>query len=254
MEETNAPKAKSNPWGLAIVMLLVGFFGGLLAAPRSATVASAPVAPAAMPLESRQPMVLNLNQNGQVSQVIGNPMLADASSGATYTLGSSDAKVTMIEFGDYRCGYCHLFTNQTFPKILEQYINTGKVRYIYRDTISVGGEQTVTVASVAACIHEQDKFWDFHRMAHAEVDTWGNFSGVQLISTLAQMSTRFGINSKSFDSCMAQNKYANRYTTEVELSKRFGVNGTPAFIINGYFFSGALPFEVYQEIFRQFGV
>jgi protein-disulfide isomerase len=68
------------------------------------------------------------------------------------------------------------------------------------------------------------------------------------------MSTRFGVDKKTLESCAAQNKYASRYTTEVELSRRFGVNGTPAFIINGYFFSGALPFEVYQQIFKQFGV
>jgi protein-disulfide isomerase len=246
MEDNPAPKNKNNPWGLAIVMLLVGFFGGLLAAPKATLSASTPV-------QSRQPIVLTLTQNGQSSQIVGNPLLADASTGATYTLGSSDAKITMIEFGDYRCGYCHLFTTQTFPKILEQYIKTGKIRYIYRDTISVGGEQTVTVSSVAACVNEQSKFWDFHQMAHAEVDTWGNFSGTQLIATLAQMSTRFGVDKKNLETCVAQNKYATRYTTEVELSKRFGVNGTPAFIINGYFFSGALPFEVYQEIFKQFG-
>jgi protein-disulfide isomerase len=250
MNDTDAPKTKNNPWGLAIVMLLVGFFGGLLAAPRATSVA----APVAASPENRQPIVLTLTENGQSSQIVGNPMLADASSGATYTLGSSSAKVTMIEFGDYRCGYCHLFTTQTFPRILEQYIKTGKLRYIYRDTISVGGEQTVTVASVAACMNEQNKFWDFHQMAHTESSAWGNFSGSALIATLAQMSTRFGVDKKTLESCAAQNKYASRYTTEVELSRRFGVNGTPAFIINGYFFSGALPFEVYQQIFKQFGV
>lgn len=262
MNETQLPKAKHNPWGIAIVMLLLGFFGGLLAAPRSpstapsttpSTVPSA-AAPNSKPLEQRQPIVLTLSANGQSSQIVGNPLLADASSGATYSLGSSSAPVTMIEFGDYRCGYCHLFTNQTFPKILEQYINTGKVRYIYRDTISVGGEQTVTVATVAACMHEQGKFWDFHRMAHNETDAWSNFSGVQLVQTLAKMSTRFGIDAKNLETCAAKNAFATRYNTEIELSRRFGVNGTPAFVINGYFFSGALPFEVYQEIFKQFGV
>jgi protein-disulfide isomerase len=248
MENTTPPKA-NNPWGLAIVMLLVGFFGGLLAAPRAVPIVASTVA-----AESRQPIVLNLNQNGQVSQIVGNPMLADPTSGATYILGSSDAKITMVEFGDYRCGYCHLFTTQTFPRIFETYIKTGKVRYVYRDTISVGGEQTVTVSTVAACMNDQNKFWDFHQMAHAETSAWGNFNGTQLIATLAQMSTRFGVDKKAIETCAAQNKYATRYTTEVELSRRFGVNGTPAFIINGYFFSGALPFEVYAEIFKQFGV
>jgi protein-disulfide isomerase len=261
MDNLEPRPSKSNPWRLAIVTALLGFFAGFLVAPRqtvnsgAATSASgtANLVSSPQPTE-RQPIVLTLTQNGQSSQIVGYPLVSDPAQNAIYTLGSSDAKITMIEFGDYRCGYCHLFTTQTFPRIHEQYIKTGKLRYIYRDTISVGGEQTVTVASVAACMNEQNKFWDFHQMAHAESGVWGNFSGTQLISTLAQMSTRFGVDKKVLETCATQNKYASRYTAEVELSKRFGVSGTPSFIINGYFFSGALPFEVYQEIFKQFGV
>ncbi|MFN3265644.1 MAG: DsbA family protein [Deinococcales bacterium] len=254
MQETYASKTARSPWGLAIVMLLVGFFAGLLAAPRTTPTGRTVATNQTQPLEQRQPIVLTLTINGQSSQIVGNPILADATSGSTYSLGSSTAPITMIEFGDYRCGYCHLFTAQTFPKILEQYIKTGKVRYIYRDTISVGGEQTVTVARVAACMNTYGKFWDFHRMVHEETNVWGNFGGIQLIRTLAQMSTRFAINAKTLEDCALKDAFAQRYTTEVELSRRFGVNGTPAFIINGYFFSGALPFEAYQEIFKQLGV
>ncbi len=254
MNETTPRPRASNPWGLAIVMLIVGFFGGLLAAPRPAPIAANTPASSTLGSTGLQPMVFNLEQNGQKSQIIGNPLLADATSGATYILGDQNAKVTMIEFGDYRCGYCHLFTNQTLPRIIETYVKTGKVRYIYRDTITVGGEQTVTVASVAACANEQGKFWDFHQMAHANVDTWANNTGAQLVSTLSQMSQRLGINSSTLESCVSSNRYATRYNTEVELSKRFGVSGTPSFVINGYFFSGALPFEVYQKIFETFGV
>lgn len=248
-QPTTTPRRGSNPWGIGIVMLLVGFFAGLIAAPKTS---NAPTS--SSPEVGKPPIVLSLEQNGQKSQIVGNPLLADATSGATYILGEASAKVTMVEFGDYRCGYCHLFTSQTLPKIIEKYVKTGKVRYIYRDTISVGGEQTVTVASVAACANEQGKFWDFHQMAHSNVDTWANNSGAALVNTLTQMSQQIGINTPTLQSCMAGNKYAARYNTEVELSRRFGVTGTPSFVINGYFFSGALPFEVYQKIFETFGV
>ncbi len=254
MNETSTPTKTRNPWGIAIVMLLVGFLAGLLAAPRSVTPVIANI-PTSSTLASKAPIVLTLEQNGQKSQIVGNPLLADASSGATYILGEANAKITMIEFGDYRCGYCRLFSTQTFPKILEQYVKTGKIRYIYRDTVSVGGDQTVTVSSVSACANEQGKFWDFHQMAHANVETWGNFNGAELISTLTQMSsTQLGIKANELNSCVSSNRYATRLTTDIELSRRFGVTGTPAFVINGYFFSGALPFEVYQKIFESFGV
>ncbi len=253
MNSSETKPRANNPWGIAIVMLIVGFFAGLLAAPRPMPIASPP-ASSNLELSGKAPIVLNLEQNGQKSQIVGNPLLADASSGATYILGQASAKVTMIEFGDYRCGYCHLYTNQTFPKILEQYIKTGKVRYIYRDTISVGGEQTVAVASVAACANEQGKFWDFHAMAHSNVDAWANFTGTELIANLGKMGQSLGINQSTLQTCVSSNHHAIRYNTEVELSRRFGVTGTPSFVINGYFFSGALPFEVYQKIFESFGV
>jgi protein-disulfide isomerase len=253
MEETLPKQRSRNPWGLAIVMLLVGFFGGLLAAPRAA----APIA-ANTPNSnfiSKAPMVLTLDMNGQKSQIVGNPLLADAGTGATYILGEASAKVTMIEFGDYRCGYCRLFNTQTFPKILEKYVKTGKVRYIYRDTVSVGGEQTVTVSSVAACANEQGKFWDFHQMAHRNLESWANSNGTDLVNTLTQMSsTQLGMKSTELQTCVSSNRYNTRLNTDIELSKRFGVTGTPSFVINGYFFSGAFPFEVYQKIFENFGV
>jgi protein-disulfide isomerase len=253
MNEPVARAKTHNPWGLGIVMLIVGFLAGLLAAPRTTAPMIANTPSVSTPT-SQAPIVLTLDQNGQKSQIVGNPLLADASSGATYILGEASAKITMIEFGDYRCGYCRLFNTQTLPKILEKYVKTGKIRYIYRDTVSVGGDQTVTVSSVAACANEQGKFWDFHQMAHASVETWGSANGTELINTLTQMSAQLGIKANELSSCVSSNRYATRLTTDIELSRRFGVTGTPAFVINGYFFSGALPFEVYQKIFESFGV
>jgi protein-disulfide isomerase len=255
MNETSTPPKPRNPWGIAIVMLIVGFLAGLLAAPRTMSTPVTANTPASSPLATKAPIVLTLEQNGQKSQIVGNPLLADASSGASYILGEASAKITMIEFGDYRCGYCRLFSTQTFPRILEKYVKTGKVRYIYRDTVSVGGDQTVTVSGVAACANEQGKFWDFHQMAHNNLETWGNANGSDLINTLTQMSSaQIGIKANELSSCVSSNRYATRLTTDIELSRRFGVTGTPAFVINGYFFSGALPFEVYQKIFETFGV
>ncbi len=260
MEETvSAPqKKRSNAWGIGIITLIIGFFAGLLAAPKqnlmSTTTGNTPAASAPTSLISQPPLVLNLEMNGQKTQIVGNPLLADAATGATYIQGDANAKITMIEFGDYRCGYCHLYTAQTMPRILEQYIKTGKVRYIYRDTISVGGNETVATASVAACANEQGKFWDFHNMAHLRSSELTSLTGENLTATLVKMSSGFGMKDNELQACLSSKRHDQKYTTEIELSRRFGVTGTPAFVINGYFFSGALPFEVYQKIFEHFGV
>ncbi len=246
---------RNNPWGIAIVMLIVGFFGGLLAAPRSQTSALQPLVPITPEtLISRPPLVLNLEINGQKSQIVGNPLLADPATGATLVLGEATAKITMVEFTDYLCSFCHLYTTQTFPKIVEQYVKTGKVRYIVRHTISVGGDKTVAVANIAACANEQKQFWGFHGLAHASAAQWSGADVAQLTSTLITLSQKLNLNTKDLTTCVQRNKYTQQYNTEIELSRRFGVTGTPSFVIGGYFFSGALPFEVYQKIFETLGV
>jgi protein-disulfide isomerase len=256
-EESVAPRRRGPGWGIGIVGIIVGFLLGLIAAPRPA--APAPAVVASSPsgggdLASRAPLVLDIELNGQKTQIVGNPLLADASSGATYIMGSNDAKITMIEFGDYRCGYCHQHAAQVLPRLKKDYIDTGKLRYIYRDTVTVGGEQTVAVSSVAACVNEQGKFWPFHEAVHASYQELGSQNGLALVQALVGVAEQVGANTSSLETCTKANKYLSKLQTEVELSRRFGVTGTPSFVINGYFFSGALPFEAYQKIFETLGV
>ncbi len=255
-ETSSAPRRRGPGWGLGVVGIVVGFLLGLIAAPRPAptVVASSPNPVNGGDLASRAPLTLNVELNGQQTQIVGNPLLADASSGATYVLGRDDAKITMIEFGDYRCGYCHQHAAQVFPRLKKEYIDTGKLRYIYRDTVTVGGEATVAVSSVSACVHEQGKFWPFHEAVHASYQQLGSQNGAALVQALVGIAEQVGANTASLETCTKANKYISKLQTDVELSRRFGVTGTPSFVINGYFFSGALPFEAYQKIFETLGV
>jgi protein-disulfide isomerase len=256
-ETSTAPRRRGPGWGIGIVGIIVGFLLGLIAAPRPAptpAIIASNVDRLGESPASREPLVIDIELNGQKTQVVGNPLLADASSGATYVLGRNDAKITMIEFGDYRCGYCHQHAAQVLPRLKKDYIDTGKLRYIYRDTVTVGGEQTVAVSSVASCVNEQGKFWPFHEAVHANYQELGGQNGAALVQALVGIAEKVGANTSSLETCTRANKYVSRLQTEVELSRRFGVTGTPSFVINGYFFSGALPFEAYQKIFETLGV
>ena len=77
------------------------------------------------------------------------------------TKGRDDAPITLVEFADFQCSFCRKFHNEVLPKIEAEYINTGKVRFVYRHLIALGpfSEQA---AHGAECAREQDKFWPYH--------------------------------------------------------------------------------------------
>src|SRR3989344_6874018 len=87
--------------------------------------------------------------------------------GDDYVLGDANAPVTIIEFGDYQCPFCGRFFNQTEPQIRENYVKTGKVKFVYKDLIIIdgfvaGGQESKNAAMAANCAGEQGKFWEYH--------------------------------------------------------------------------------------------
>lgn len=77
-------------------------------------------------------------------------------------LGSANAPVTMIEFSDYQCPFCHSFWKQTLPQIKKDYIDTGKVKFVYRDFPLNIHPMAEPAARAANCAGEQGKYWEYH--------------------------------------------------------------------------------------------
>jgi protein-disulfide isomerase len=143
---------------------------------------------------------------------------------------------------------------QTFPELKKEFVDTGKIRYGYRDTVSVGGEYTVKAARVGNCV-AKEKFWDYHKAVYERRDEWAQGSLEQaeaFFQNLAASST--GRNSADFGTCSGSSGTNEAIQRDIAAAASFGITGTPSFVINGYMFSGALPLEVYREIFKKFGV
>lgn len=207
------------------------------------------------PAAARKPMTLTVQINGQTAQLTGTPVDGNALDGARHVLGSSGATVTMVEFGDYRCGYCRLYALEIFPQLKSEFVDSGKVRYAYRDTMSVGGAQTIAVSNATACVAEQDKFWAFHDLMFAQQDRWAGIQpGGDLNRALAGLSQQVGADPARVQSCLDAQRHAKTVQDDVAAATAFGVSGTPSFIINGYLFSGALPLEAWRQVFKEFGV
>lgn len=203
-----------------------------------------------------KPIVIETTVNGQRIRVVGKPM-GDVSGSSRYSLGNQNAKITMTEFADFKCGYCRLFATQILGQIKKEYIDTGKVRFVYRDMITVGGNEAVRAANAAACVNESGsaQYWNFHNLLYgAAHDSWASLTGLNLENKLSELAGSVGANASTVKTCMSAQKYMNEVKIDNQLGADLELGGTPAFVVGGYFFSGALPLEAWREVFKALGV
>jgi protein-disulfide isomerase len=154
--------------------------------------------------------------------------------------GAADAPVTIIEFADFKCGFCLRHFNQTLPILREEYIATGKVRYIFRN-FPILGVQSRWAALAAECAHEQGRFWEYHDQLFALTQQGQEF----LRSRLKSIAAELGLDSAQFDSCLDSSKYLAEVQEDIMAGQ--GVTGTPAFLINGELLIGAQPIDVFRQ-------
>lgn len=173
-------------------------------------------------------------------------------SNSSPVLGSKDAPITMIEFGDYQCFYCHKFFNSTEDEIVKNYIDTGKVKMIFKD-FTIIGQDSITAANAAHCAQEQGKFWQYH---DALYNNWsGENTGWASVTNLTLIAKQTGLNQDQFNQCMTQAKYMQVVRGSVSDANSLGLTGTPDFFIIAPDNSitkvvGAEPYEVFDQIFK----
>jgi protein-disulfide isomerase len=155
--------------------------------------------------------------------------------------GAADAPVVMVDFSDFQCSYCGKFAKETLPKLEERYIRTGKLRLVFRH-MAILGEASVTASLAAACAQDQGKFWDYHNTLFA------NRSALAFTSTrLKRYAADLLLDQTAFASCLDGKTHAGRIESEGLMGRALGMNGTPAFLINGQLAIGAYPFDVFQR-------
>lgn len=233
---TNNPIKSStapSPWLLLLVGLLVGGLGGFYLYPLIIPEREANVAPLAAVQDSGQ-----INKPDPHQAV----MLA-VIAGARHFQGDANAPVTLIEFGDFNCGYCRKWAHETLPLITEKYIKTGKVRMAYVH-YPILGEDSMTAAQGAECAAEQqqNKFWEFHNTLYAN-------QGIGFTPTnLTKLAGDSGLDTKTFEQCLANFKGQPSIDEDIRLAQVMGVRGTPAFLVNGVPLAGAYPYEDFQRV------
>lgn len=138
-------------------------------------------------------------------------------------VGDRNAKVTLIEFSDYQCGFCARHILQTVPHLMSEYVKTGKVKYVVRDfPLDSMHRQAAKAAEAAHCANEQGKYWDMHQRLMTNQRTLAP-------EQLPSHAQALGLDAAKFKQCLDSGKYAARVRTGQEEGQKAGVDGTPSF-------------------------
>ncbi len=169
-------------------------------------------------------------------------------------IGNPDALITIIEFSDFQCPFCARFHTQTLPSILEEYIDQGKVKLVFRDFPIQSIHPNALPASVAAeCADEQNKFREMHDILFEKQNEWSRQETTDAISLFSQYASEIELEQDAFASCLNDVRQVDEIRKDLDDGRNYGVEGTPGFFIGsdeiGYVeIKGAQPFESFKKI------
>jgi protein-disulfide isomerase len=139
--------------------------------------------------------------------------------------GPDDARVALVEFSDYECPFCIRHFQQTMPLIEQNYIKTGKIRYVFRDfPIDQNHPEAIRAHEASRCALEQNKFWDLHpRLFSAP--------GSHTAASLADRAREAGLDDQKFRACISAGQTTGAIRQTAAIADSLGATGTPWFFI-----------------------
>ncbi|MBI2112470.1 DsbA family protein [Candidatus Woesearchaeota archaeon] len=158
-------------------------------------------------------------------------------------LGKEDAPITIIEFSDYECPFCARFYQQTLSSIKEEYIKTGKVKFVYRDFPLSFHQQAEPAAIAANCAGDQGKYFEFHDKIFSN----GGAGGKNEVD-YKKWARELSLDLAAWETCIKDPKQRQELQKDIADGSAAGISGTPGFVINGKLISGAQPFSVFQQV------
>ena len=167
-------------------------------------------------------------------------------------MGNSNAPVTIVEFSDFQCPFCDAFFTDTLPQIKQEYVDTGKAKFILKEFPLDFHTNARLAANAAECANEQGKFWEYHDVLFKSQSQWENLSNSDASSAFKQSAVDLGLKTSDFNSCLDSKKYDSLVSKESQEGSMYGVSGTPTLYVgnekNGYTqIVGAQPYSTFKQ-------
>ena len=222
MESESTVKKGSSPIKIALIMLVAGSIIGL---------------------------VIGLNFNNIIPQEDNKKGISNTeqvSADDDPYIGSIKAPLTLIEFSDFQCPFCRNFFNNTLPEIKRNYVDTGKIRLVYRDfPISSVHKSAQKAAEASECADEQGKFWEYHDILFNNQKVW------EIDNTTTELknyASALNLDINGFSTCLDSGKYSSEVANDIKDGAKAGITGTPTFFINDIKIVGAQPYDYFKNI------
>ncbi|WP_035485000.1 DsbA family protein [Geminicoccus roseus] len=169
---------------------------------------------------------------------------AQAETAPEFVIGSPDAPVTMVEYASLTCPHCASFHNETLPKLKEKYIDTGKVKLIYRDFPL--DEAALTAAILARCAGPE-RGPTFLSAFFQSQDRWAVAEDPQ--ASLRQLAKVGGLSDERIDACLADKELGDSILQmRLDAEQEHSIQSTPSFLINGKLYAGNAGIDGFTEI------
>lgn len=175
-------------------------------------------------------------------------LAADTAGFRGYFLGSDSAPVEVSEYADFQCPACQAFETVQFPSVRQQLIETGQVRWRYRDFPLVQHPHSRVASHAAACANDQGKYWELHALLYEHQSEW--FGKRDASGSFRDYARTAGLDVPKYDECMQSAKYAGRIQASVDEGTKLGVGSTPTFLIGSRLYAGALSSDSLRALVR----
>ncbi len=191
--------------------------------------------------------VVNNNLAPSLPSEPAEPERAEVSlDGAAAVKGDENAPVTIVEYSDYQCPFCARFYSQTLPSMLSDYVESGKVKLVFKDLPLPFHSNADNAAVAARCGGDQGNYWGMHDTLFEKQDEWSSLPDAT--ETFTGYATALGLDGGKLKDCMKSGKFDKVIQQNVREANTVGLSGTPSFLINGLSVVGAQPYQVFQQV------
>lgn len=164
------------------------------------------------------------------------------------SIGNADAPVIVVEYGDYQCPACGQFASTVKPKIIEEFVKTGQVRFVFRSFQFIG-EESQWAAEAAECANEQGKYWEYYDKLYSSQA--GENAGAFRKEKLEEFAAELGLQTEQFNSCLASGKYTDKVKAETLEAQNLGLRSTPSLLVNGKLVENGSQYEILSQEIRR---
>jgi protein-disulfide isomerase len=161
--------------------------------------------------------------------------------------GGADAPVTVFELSDFGCPYCRLFANETLPHLEREYIDTGKIRFIFINLPLASLHPNAPAAhEFAMCAARQDRFWPVHDLLFQHQDRWNRSEAPGPI--FMELADSVALDREALTSCLANREVRPVVLADLQQAQRGRITQTPTFVVEGGILPGHAPIDVWRPI------